>query len=87
MVEFRCFCAYELLHQTFHSFVFDILGLVPENNGKSEKLAAVMQLVIDMRADAKANKDWTTADKIRKDLNAAGIEIMDSKEGSSYKIN
>lgn len=77
----------ELLHQTFHSFVFDILGLVPENNGKSEKLDAVMQLVIDMRADAKANKDWATADKIRNDLNAAGIEIMDSKEGSSYKIN
>ena len=76
----------ELLHQQFHLFVFEILGLKEESGEDSEKLDALMQLVIDIRADAKTNKDWSTADKIRDELNAAGIEIMDGKEGSSYKI-
>ncbi len=75
-----------ILESTFNTFVFDILGLKEESEGNTEKMDAVMQLVLDIRSNAKSNKDWATADKIRDDLNAAGIEIMDSKEGSSYKI-
>jgi cysteinyl-tRNA synthetase len=77
----------ELLVKTFQSFVFDILGLQLETSENSDKMDAVMKLVMDIRSDAKENKDWSTADKIRDELKAAGIEIMDSKEGSSYKID
>lgn len=77
----------DLLKQTFNTFVFDILGLTPLQEGNMEKMDAVMDLVLDIRAEAKANKDWSIADKIRDRLKDAGIEIMDSKEGSSYKLN
>ena len=77
----------ELLATTFASFVFDILGLKPEEEGNNDKLDAVMQMVIDLRRQAKESKDWATADKIRDELKAAGIEIMDGKEGTTYKAN
>jgi cysteinyl-tRNA synthetase len=46
-----------------------------------------MDLVLEIRNTAKSNKDWETADKIRNQLNKLGIEIMDGKDGSSFKIN
>jgi cysteinyl-tRNA synthetase len=47
-------------------------------------LAPVMDLVIDLRHQARENKDWTTSDKIRDGLAAAGITIKDGKEGTSW---
>ena len=46
-----------------------------------------MSLVFDIRNSAKQNKDWDTADKIRNQLKELGIEIMDGKDGSSFKID
>ena len=46
-----------------------------------------MKLVLDIRKSAKENKDWPTADKIRDGLKEAGVEVMDGKEGSTYKLN
>jgi cysteinyl-tRNA synthetase len=65
-------------------FIYDVLGLqiIPENS--NEKLAPVMDLVIDLRQQARENKDWTTSDKIRDGLAAAGITIKDGKEGTSW---
>ena len=77
----------EILATTFSVFVFDILGLKPEEEGNNNKLDAVMKMVIDLRKQAKENKDWATADKIRDELNAVGIEIMDGKEGTTYKTS
>ena len=77
----------EVLATTFSVFVFDILGLKPEEEGNNDRLDSVMQMVIDLRKQAKENKDWATADKIRDELNAAGIEIMDGKEGTTYKTS
>lgn len=76
-----------VLSETFSAFLFDILGLKPEEEGNNDKLDSVMQMVIDLRKQAKENKDWATADKIRDELKAAGIEIMDGKEGTTYKTN
>jgi cysteinyl-tRNA synthetase len=75
----------DVLESTFNAFVFDILGLQNEEEDNNQHLDAVMQMVIEIRNEAKANKDWSTADKIRDDLNSAGIEVMDGKEGSTYK--
>lgn len=77
----------ETLHTTFHNFIFQILGLVSEEAGNNEALDGVMNLVLDIRKTAKENKDWPTADKIRDGLKDAGIQVMDNKEGSSYKLN
>lgn len=75
------------LTKTFNHFVFDILGLQAEEEGNTQVLDDVMSLVLEIRAEAKQNKDWSTADKIRDALKGAGVEIMDGKEGSSYKLN
>ncbi|GAO30596.1 cysteine--tRNA ligase [Geofilum rubicundum] len=75
--------------ELLHLLVFDILGLAPpENSGSksSETLDGVMHLVLDMRQQAKANKDWGTADQIRDALSALGIVVKDSKEGATWEI-
>jgi cysteinyl-tRNA synthetase len=76
-----------ILHETFHVFTFGMLGLASEAAGNNEALNGVMKLVLDIRKSAKENKDWPMADKIRDGLKEAGIEVMDGKEGSTYKLN
>ena len=44
-------------------------------------------MVLDLRAKAKADKDWTTSDKIRDALAAAGFEVKDTKDGVTWKLN
>jgi len=65
-------------------FIYDVLGLEITTENSHEKLAPVMDLVIDLRQQARENKDWTTSDKIRDGLAAAGITIKDGKEGTSW---
>ena len=76
----------QLLNEKFNLFVYDILGLQNEGKSNSENIDAVMNLLIEIRAEAKEKKDWNTADKIRDELAKAGIEIMDGKEGSTYRL-
>lgn len=76
-----------ILHETFHVFTFGMLGLASEAAGNNEALNGVMKLVLDIRKSAKENKDWPMADKIRDGLKEAGVEVMDSKDGSTYKLN
>ena len=77
----------KILKTTFKIFVFEILGFVHEKSSNNQTLDGVMDLVLEIRNTAKSNKDWETADKIRNQLNEFGIEIMDGKDGSSFKIN
>ena len=68
----------------------DIMGLqdeMMEEGGSSDALGKVMDLVIDLRHQARANKDWATADKIRDDLAAENIVIKDGKEGTTWTLN
>ena len=77
----------KILKTTFKIFVFEILGFVHEKSSNNQTLDGIMDLVLEIRNTAKSNKDWETADKIRNQLNDLGIEIMDGKDGSSFKIN
>lgn len=78
----------EMLSAIYNTFIFDILGLreeaVSENN---ELIDYLMDFILDIRKDARANKDWATSDKIRDELAKRNIVIKDSKEGSSWSIN
>lgn len=74
----------EKLTSEMNAFVFDVLGLKAEVEGSDSKLAPVMDLILDLRQDARANKDWTTSDKIRDGLAAAGIVVKDAKEGTTW---
>ncbi|HNW49877.1 MAG TPA: cysteine--tRNA ligase, partial [Prolixibacteraceae bacterium] len=72
----------------FNDFVFDILGLKSENasSGNSEVLSDVVNLLLNLRMEAKANKDWATSDKIRNELSALGFEIKDKKDGFEWEL-
>ena len=78
----------QALSQTMHLWTEDILGLsnTNENGGENKALDKVMQMVLDIRAKAKADKDWATSDKIRDDLNEAGIIIKDTPDGAIWEI-
>jgi len=72
-----------------NAFVFDVLGLKNEelNAANNDRLDGVLQLLIDMRMEARANKDFALSDKIRDELLALGIQLKDGKEGTSYSLN
>lgn len=73
----------------YRTMVFDILGLKQENASDKKDdqlLAGTIELLISLRKEAKANKDWATADKIRNELNALGVELKDTKEGVEWSL-
>jgi cysteinyl-tRNA synthetase len=65
-------------------FVLDVLGLKTENSTSDDRLSPVMDLVLDLRQNARTNKDWTTSDQIRDGLAKAGIVVKDGKDGTEW---
>ena len=79
------------LKSTMRLFAFDILGLADEkaanNEAREEAYGKVVDMVLDLRSKARANKDWCTCDQIRDALKAAGFEVKDTKDGCVWKLN
>ena len=69
-----------------NDFVFEVLGLqnIEENN--NAKLDQTLQLLIDLRNQARKSKNFDLSDQIRDRLLAEGIELKDGREGTSYSI-
>ncbi|BAO74668.1 cysteine--tRNA ligase [Winogradskyella sp. PG-2] len=79
----------EILKHTIEIFTFEILGLInvsKESKG-SDKLAGVVDILINMRKEARLNKDFALSDKIRNELAEAGIQLNDSREGTTFTTN
>jgi len=78
----------EELKAVFKAFIEDVLGLKSENDAGSgnEAYKKAIDLLLNMRLEAKQNKDWATSDKIRNELTALGFEIKDTKDGFEWKI-
>ena len=78
----------EELISVFNLFIEDILGLKSESEGSAgnEAYKKAIDLLLNMRLEAKQNKDWATSDKIRNELTALGFEIKDTKDGFEWKI-
>jgi cysteinyl-tRNA synthetase len=73
------------LKQTFNDFIFDIFGLQEESEGGENGLTdGLVQVIIDIRKEARAKKDWATSDQIRDALSGLGIVLKDSKEGTTW---
>ena len=80
----------EALTDVFRTFAFDILGLKEETgsgSGREEAFGHVVDMLLEQRMIAKANKDWATSDKIRDRLAALGFEVKDTKDGFTWKLN
>lgn len=56
-------------------------------NDNLDSYQKAIDLLLTLRCEAKQNKDWGTADKIRNDLTALGFEIKDTKDGFEWKLN
>ncbi|HPR27886.1 MAG TPA: cysteine--tRNA ligase, partial [Chitinophagales bacterium] len=75
----------ERMQNTCRTFVYDVFGLKSEDDAGGDVLDGVMNLVIDIRKEARSNKDFATSDKIRDVLSAVGIVLKDSKEGTTWE--
>jgi cysteinyl-tRNA synthetase len=78
-----------LLKETLHVFVFDVLGLknVTKTDTGTDKLSAAVDILIKLRQEARANKDFALSDKIRDELASVGIQLKDGKEGTSFSLS
>ena len=71
----------------FQTFLIDILGLRPNKKETDDNLLnEIMEVLLKLRKNAKENKDWTTADLIRDELNKINLKINDSLDGSSWEL-
>ena len=77
-----------LLKKLMHDFIFDVLGLKSEssNTANDKALQNVMEIILDIRKDVKAKKDFVASDKLRDDLNKINITIKDTKDGAVWSI-
>ena len=78
---------WSFVQKQLHIYVESILGLKVDKGANRQQLNGVVELLIEIRKQAKANKDFATSDKIRNQLTAMGIQLKDEKDGSvSYSL-
>ena len=78
-----------LLKETIENFTFDVLGLVnvSKENSDTDKLSGAVEILINLRKEARLNKDFALSDKIRDELAEVGIQLNDSREGTTFTTN
>jgi cysteinyl-tRNA synthetase len=78
----------ELLKKTLEEFTFEVLGIRNEKSSgnNTDKLEGVVEMLIEMRNEARVNKNWSLSDEIRDKLLALGIQLKDGKEGTSFSV-
>ena len=80
----------EDLKRFFDVFLFELLGIKNESKDENvsyDAFAKAVDMLLEVRMQAKQNKDWATSDKIRNELTALGFEIKDTKDGFEWKLN
>jgi len=76
-----------LLKKQLGVYILDIFGLQSSRADNNNKLEGVLELLINIRKEAKSRKDFVTSDKIRNELSALGVQLKDEKDGGmSYTI-
>lgn len=79
-----------LIKTTMHDFIFDVLGLEDVSSNVANdgnQLSGAVSLLIELRNQARTNKDFATSDKIRDELLAVGIQLKDGKNGTTFSLN
>ncbi|MDH7914435.1 cysteine--tRNA ligase [Winogradskyella sp. SYSU M77433] len=79
----------ELLKETLELFSFEILGLqdASKTDNTTVKLTSAVEILINLRKEARLNKDFALSDKIRDELAEAGIQLQDGKDGTTFTTN
>lgn len=80
---------FEEFKTSIHAFVYDILALenISVSNDSSNKLSGVIEILIELRKQARENKDWALSDKIRDELIILGIQLKDGKDGTTFSVS
>ena len=78
----------QLLKKHISSFTFDVLGIVSntDNANDSGKVDGLVNMLIDMRKQARVDKDWALSDRIRDQLLENGVQLKDGKDGTTYTL-
>jgi cysteinyl-tRNA synthetase len=79
--------AIDQIKEAVHTYFEGILGLMPQDMAEAPVLDEVMSILIQLRSEAKQDKNYALSDAIRNRLKEKGIELMDSKDGTSWKLN
>ena len=77
----------DALQNLVHGYFFEVLGLQLEDDASgdsTDEAESLLDLLVQLRSDAKSNQDWTTADSIRQALSDLGVTIKDGKDGSTW---
>ena len=78
------------LKSTVHRYLFDILGLRNEKaataGGGKDMVTPLVEMLLNMRMEAKAAKDWATSDRIRDELTSIGVRVKDRKDGFDWDL-
>jgi len=79
----------EKMNSLYQNYVHKILGLtMPESSGSDNQITGkLMEMILELRSEAKAQRDFNTADRIRENLTQLGITIKDRKDGADWEIN
>jgi len=75
------------LKSTLNALIFDVLGLQAIEENNNEKLDQTLQVLIELRNQARKSKNFDLSDQIRDKLLAEGIELKDGRDGTSYVLN
>lgn len=79
---------HEKLRLFFDKWLVDILGIKDEESSNMQpQVEGMMDIILDMRKDARDNKDWAKSDEIRDKLSEIGVSIMDGKDGASWSLD
>ena len=74
------------LQTTLNNFMYDVLGLTKEEQEGDHYLEDALQLLIELRNDARKRKDFATSDKIRDELSKAGIVLQDGPQETTFTL-
>lgn len=78
-----------LLKETFRIFIFDLFGLKDEIEGSDNGqglMNGLMEVILNIRQEARTSKNWATSDLIRDSLKELGIQVKDGKEGATWTV-
>lgn len=78
---------FQLFKEEINKLVFDVLGLKSIEENNNQKLDQTLQVLIELRNQARKSKNWELSDQIRDRLKQEGIELKDGADGTSYVIN
>lgn len=77
---------FQYLAETFNGMISEVFGLQIEASGDSDVLDKSLQILIEMRAQAKRDRNFEMADQIRDRLAEAGVQLKDGKDGTTYSL-